>query len=234
MFSSGNHEAFGADASGGFLAYRTRVAPTMPIADAIATPFWYSFNVGRVHFVGFDIDQAHTADSPQYAFIAADLAAVDRQATPIVMAFNHYPILCSNAFWCNDGSGSAQAFRALYEPLFNAPETRVHVYVAGHVHAAEVDFPFATGGFKRTADNWDAMTTVFTALLGFPGDEEVCCNQWQQPFPDYVAWRTDDVASDGGTFGFGEIVFESDLTMTLTVWSATNRSVIFTNSVSFA
>lgn len=206
----------------------------MPIANATATPFWYSFNVGRIHFVAFDIDQTHTSASPQYQFIAADLAAVDRSVTPIVFAFNHYPILCSNAFWCNDGSGNAQAFRALYEPLFNAPATRVHVYVAGHVHAAEVDYPFATGGFNRTQDDWTGVSTVFTALLGFPGDEEVCCNSWQHPPPSYVAWRTDDVASDGGTFGFGEFLFTSDTEMTLSVWSAVNRSVIFSNTVSFA
>ena len=38
---------------------------------------------------------------------------------------------------CLDGSGSAQAFRALYEPTFNAPETRVHVFLSGHVHAGK-------------------------------------------------------------------------------------------------
>lgn len=234
QFSSGNHEHFGEDATGPYLAYRRRVAPTMPIEDSTATPFWYSFNVGRIHFIAFDTDQEHTVDSPQYKFIAADLAAVDRTLTPIVFAFNHYPLLCSNKFWCNDGSGKAQAFRSVYEPLFNAPETRVHVYAAGHVHAAEVDFPHATGALNRSASNWDDMKTIFTAMLGFPGDEEVCCNSWQQPFPDYVAWRTDDVSKDGGTFGFGEFVFESDSQMTLNVWSAVNKTVLWTNTVSFA
>jgi hypothetical protein len=70
---------------------------------------------------------------------------VDRTATPIVFAFSHFPLLCSNNFWCNDGSGDAQRFRALYEPVFNAPATRVHIFLNGHVHAAEVNFPVATG-----------------------------------------------------------------------------------------
>lgn len=36
-----------------FLAYRMRVAPTMPTAQSgSASPFWYSFNYGPVHFMG--------------------------------------------------------------------------------------------------------------------------------------------------------------------------------------
>ena len=113
--------------------------------NATGAPFWYSFNVGRIHFLAFDIDQTYARGSAQYAFIAADLAAVDRTATPIVVAYSHFPMLCSNYFWCNDSSGDAQAFRKLYEPLFNAPATRVHIFLNGHVHAAEINFPVPTG-----------------------------------------------------------------------------------------
>lgn len=191
----GNHEASAPQSKEGtFLAYRRRVAPTMPIEDAIATPFWYSFNAGRIHFLAFDIDQVHTKGSPQHAFILADLAAVDRKKTPVVVAFNHFPLLCSNKFWCNDGSGSAQAFRALYEPVFNAKETRVHVYISGHVHAAEIAFPVATGSLLPSQTSFKGVDTVLQAMLGFPGDMEVCCNDWQHPTPPYTAWRTDDVA----------------------------------------
>jgi len=234
MFSSGNHESFGSDARGGFLAYRTRVSPSMPIADPVATPFWYSWNAGRIHFLAFDIDQPYSAGSPQHAFIAADLAAVDRAATPIVYAYSHFPMFCSNHFWCLDGSNKAQGFRALYEPLFNAPATRVHVFVNGHVHAAEVAFPVATGSLVPSQTHFRGMTTTFHAMVGFPGDEEVCCNNWQQPKPAHSAWRTDDVAADGGTFGMGEFTFTSDTEATFRVWSAVNRSVLFEAPISFA
>lgn len=239
QFSSGNHEAFGADANGGFLAYRERVAPTMPIANATETPFWYSFNAGPIHFLAFDIDHTWDEGSAQHAFIVADLKSVDRTLTPIVYAFQHFPLYCSNYFWCMDKStgkpaAETAAFRALYEPLFNARETRVHIYVAGHVHAAEVPFPVATGGVVPTSTNWLNMATTFNAMLGFPGDEEVCCNDWVKPTPAYSAWRTDDVYSDGGTFGFGEFTFFSDTELTFRAWSAINRSVIFETNVSFA
>jgi hypothetical protein len=256
MFSSGNHEIFGADKAGPFLAYRTRVAPSMPIADAVATPFWYSYNVGRIHFLAFDIDQPYTKDSAQHKFILADLAAVDRTVTPcgrgaraasgraltpplpptpsIVYAYSHFPMFCTNKFWCLDGSGHAQAFRALYEPVFNAPETRVHVFVNGHVHAAEVAFPVATGSLVPSQTHFRDIKTTFHAMVGFPGDVEVCCNDWQRPQPAMSAWRTDDVAKDGGTFGMGEFTFTSDTEATFRAWSSVNRSVLFEVPISFA
>ena len=234
MYSSGNHEASSPGSKdGGFLAYRTRVAPTMP-ANTTASPFWYSFNVGRIHFLAFDIDQAYSAGSAQLAFVKADLAAVDRAATPIVVAYSHFPMLCSNNFWCNDGSGAAQAFRKLYEPIFNDPTTRVHIFLNGHVHAAEINFPTATGAMVPSQTNFNNVGTLFNAMVGFPGDTEVCCNDWQKPAPAYSAWRTDDVAGDGGTFGFAEFTFTSDSAFELNVWSAVNRSVLFNTKVTLA
>ncbi len=235
MYSSGNHEASSPKSKdGSFLAYRSRVAPTMPVKNLTASPFWYSFEVGRIHFLAFDIDQSWQSGSAQFEFIAADLAAVDRAATPLVVAFSHFPMLCSNAFWCNDGSGSAQAFRKLYEPLFNAPATRVHIFLNGHVHAAEINYPVATGSLVPSQTNFDGVETLLSMMLGFPGDTEVCCNDWQKPAPAYSAWRTDDVANDGGTFGFGEFIFTSDTAFELNVWSAVNRSVIFNTKVTLA
>ena len=51
---------------------------------ASGSPFWHSFNYGRIHFVAFDTDQPWGNGTAQHAFILADLAAVDRSATPIV------------------------------------------------------------------------------------------------------------------------------------------------------
>ena len=110
----------------------------------------------------------------------------------------------------------------------------MHVYVAGHVHAAELPCPVATGALVPSQTHWQQMKTTFFAMLGFPGDIEVCCNDWERPQPAYSAWRTDDVAKDGGTFGFGEMIFTSDTEMEFKAWSAVNRSVLFTTKVSFA
>ena len=92
----------------------------------------------------------------------------------------------------------------------------------------------ATGSLVPSQTNFNNVPTVISAMLGFPGDTEVCCNQWQKPAPAYSAWRTDDVVSDGGSFGFGEFIFSSDSAFELNVWSAVNRSVLFTTKVTLA
>jgi len=158
MMSSGNHEAIL-----NFTAYRKRVGPTVPWAASGGWLHWYSFNVGRIHFVSFDIDQPWEAGTPQYSWIAADLAAVDRSITPWVIAFNHFPMLCSNQFWCPD----AGRFRALYEPLFNAVPTRVDVYLSGHVHAAEVLWPNVNGTVVQPSFN--GVNTTLQVMRGANG-----------------------------------------------------------------
>ena len=104
-------------------------------------------------------------------------------------------MLCSNLFWC---PGSA-SFQKLYEPLFNAPATKVDLFYAGHVHAAEVQYPQLGGVVQQ--ENFDNMKVTMQVMVGFPGDIEVCCNDWVKPKPAYSFWREDDVAGDGGLFG---------------------------------
>lgn len=214
MTSSGNHEAIL-----GFLAYTERVGPTLPRSSPGATEFWYSWNYGPVHFVAFDQDQPWGVGSAQYSFIAADLAAVDRTVTPWVIAYNHFPLLCSNFFWCLP---DATKFREVYDPLFNAPATKVDVHIAGHVHAAEVLYPNLNGTVVAT--NFTDMATTFHVMAGFPGDIEVCCNDWLKPAPAYSFWRDDDVASDGGFFGFSQFTVANDTHLNLKMWVAANAT----------
>ena len=44
-------------------------------------------------------------------------------------------------FWCP----GALSFQKLWEPIFNAPATKVDLFYAGHVHAAEVQYPQVGG-----------------------------------------------------------------------------------------
>jgi len=137
MTSSGNHEAI-VD----FLAYRNRNSPSLPQNGGL---FWYSFNFGPIHFLAFDIDQPYEAGTPQYVWMMADLAAIDRAVTPWVVAYNHFPLMCSNLFWCP----GALKFQAVWEPIFNAPATKVDLTYAGHVHAAEVPYPQVGGVVEK-------------------------------------------------------------------------------------
>jgi hypothetical protein len=212
MISPGNHEAILS-----FLAYRTRVSPTMP---SNGSPFWYSYNLGPIHFLAFDQDQDWKVNSDQYNFIVSDLTNVDRSLTPWVIAYNHFPLRTSNNFWGPD----AGPFAAVYEPLFNAEATHVDLHLSGHVHAAEVLFPNIGG--VPTQTNFSNMKQTLHVMTGFPGDIEVCCNSWVTPKPAYSYWRDDDVASDGGFFGFTQITVQNETHLNVKVWNAGNQSVV--------
>jgi acid phosphatase type 7 len=94
---------------------------------------YYSFDAasGAVHvamlgsYAGFD------ASSDQYAWLAADLARVDRRATPWLVVLLHAPWYNTNAAHQGEGEAMRKAMeRMLYE-------ARVDVVFAGHVHAYE-------------------------------------------------------------------------------------------------
>jgi hypothetical protein len=136
------------------------------------------------------------------------------------VAYNHFPLLCSNLFWCPD----APNFQKLYEPIFNAKATKVDLFYAGHVHAAEVQFP-QVGGVVAQHSFVDVEQTL-QVMVGFPGDIEVCCNDWIKPKPDYSFWREDDVAGDGGLFGFSEFRLENNTHLRLRMYDSGNRTVV--------
>ena len=92
----------------------------------------------------------------------------------------------------------------------------------------------ATGSMVPSQTNFNGVSTVLSTMLGFPGDTELCCNEWQKPAPAYSAWRTDDIVGDGGTFGFGEYTFTSDKSFEIRIWSSVNRTVLFETTVTIA
>ena len=213
MMSSGNHESI-LD----FLAFRERVAPTNPTING--NEFWYSWNYGPIHHLAFDIDQPYTLGTPQYEFILNDLKSVDRSVTPWVVAYNHFPLLCSNYFWCPD----ATPFRNVYDPMFNAPETKVDIFLSGHVHASEVLYPNVNG--TVTQYNFENVSNTLQIMVGFPGDIEVCCNTWYSPPPNYSYWREGDGYTSNTTFGFTQLTVQNITHVHVEIWSSLNRTVI--------
>ena len=61
----------------------------------------------------------------------------------------------------------------------------------------------------RTQDTFVNINQTLNVMVGFPGDTEVCCNSWLQPKPAVSYWRDDDVAKDGGFFGFSHITIQN-------------------------
>jgi len=54
---------------------------------------YYSFDHGPIHFVQFSTEVNFEPGSDQYAFVTADLAAVDRSKTPWIIAGFHRPYI---------------------------------------------------------------------------------------------------------------------------------------------
>jgi hypothetical protein len=113
-----------------------------PVADAA----WWALDWGSIHFVGWSTEAAFDPASPQHAFLAADLAAVNRSATPFVVAIGHRPMYVDSGY-AGGGNASDVAFaadaRAALEPLFVA--RGVDVTLAGHHHSYQRTCPVVAG-----------------------------------------------------------------------------------------
>jgi acid phosphatase type 7 len=121
--------AFGDDSGGegGFPTFARYRAPPASPGHGV---FWYSFDVGSVHFALLSSEHDYTAGSAQRAWIAADLAAVDRATTPWVVVGLHRPVY--NSY--NDSDWNiAVAAAAQLEPLF--VQHSVDLVLSGHYHS---------------------------------------------------------------------------------------------------
>jgi hypothetical protein len=113
---------------------------------------WYSFNVGRAHFIAFNtepvFDDLNETQELQMEFLKNDLQGVDRVKYPWVVVYGHRPFYCSANLSTNehlkavplirnnaDCLDRAEYLRGIFEDLwFNYS---VDVVVGGHVHAYE-------------------------------------------------------------------------------------------------
>jgi len=132
---TGNHDE---ETSGGqsYVAYNARwTMPYLPEFASSTKSVFYSYEVGPVHVIVLASFVAFTASSPQYKFLQADLASIDRSKTPWVIAAAHAPWRTSNTAHTNDG----QTMRELYEPILAA--AKVPIVFFRHVHAYERTCP---------------------------------------------------------------------------------------------
>jgi hypothetical protein len=80
---------------------------------------WYSVNTGLLHLIVLDFNVYYGSEPDalrlaQLAWLEADLAAVDRAATPWVLATAHMPVQCSSITYDGEFVGEAQRYaRAL-------------------------------------------------------------------------------------------------------------------------
>ena len=100
---------------------------------------FYSFDVGSVHFVMLSSEHDLGDGSAQLAWLAADLAAVDRSRTPFVLVGLHRPVYTSTKLGIKLPETKGQ--QAALEPLLL--QYRVSAVFAGHYHQYERSCPIA-------------------------------------------------------------------------------------------
>jgi hypothetical protein len=202
MPCSGNHEACGACAgiaalplsAGNFTQYRARMHAVARNSNT-GSASYYSFNRGLTHFIVFSAEAYLYARSEvflanQLAFIKADLAAVDRRATPWVVGVVH-----------KDWTMEAEAFAA-FSPLLEAGG--VDVTFVGHVHYYNRYMPYnpmtantdtaavSADGATYTDAKW--MVTIVTGAAGNHEDEKA----YVKANPSYTGMENYGAVVPGG------------------------------------
>ncbi|KAK2975185.1 hypothetical protein RJ640_022077, partial [Escallonia rubra] len=130
MVIEGSHEVEKQAGNVEFAAYTSRFA--FPSEESGSrSPFYYSFNAGGIHFLMLGGYTAYTKSSDQYRWLERDLANVNREVTPWLVAVWNQP-------WYSTYKAhykTAECMRvAMEELLYNYG---VDIVFNGHVHAYE-------------------------------------------------------------------------------------------------
>ena len=125
----------GGSDSGGECGLPTARRFSMPQSAAAGSPsngvFWYSFSAGNVHVAMISSEHDPSPSAPMGQWLARDLAAVDRAATPWLVLGIHRPMYETEAY--AGDFAVANGLRGILEPLLL--EAKVDVVIAGHYHS---------------------------------------------------------------------------------------------------
>jgi hypothetical protein len=163
--------------------------------------------MGPIHFLMIDTEMDLGAESDQYAFVKADLDAVDRAATPWVVAAGHRPMYTSSS----TGPFADPRMQVL-EPLFL--DGNVNLALWGHVHNAQVTCPLNNSSCVGVGDapqhavvgNGGQSTSYFNASHTAPFLE------WSAE--TYGWWTLDAVGKESLVLtAYSDVTFEAMYTL---------------------
>mmetsp|Transcript_20696 Transcript_20696/g.57445 ORF Transcript_20696/g.57445 Transcript_20696/m.57445 type:complete len:389 (-) Transcript_20696:198-1364(-) len=169
MTTPGNHERRQL-----FKQYKRRFL--MPMGNP--EDAWYSWDIGRVHFVSVASEPfvmaSQSSDFAQLAkdqllWLAKDLGQANRnrRKRPWVVVYGHRPLYCSNKGPGRDCNHNASKVRFALEKIFLI--FGVDLYLCGHMHAYERSFPMALGnpiGIDETSKNNTRFNSTAADLMG--------------------------------------------------------------------
>ncbi|KAJ4978073.1 hypothetical protein NE237_008853 [Protea cynaroides] len=186
MVTHGNHELEKIPVihTHSFTSYNARWS--MPYQESGSdSNLYYSFQVAGVHVLMLGSYTDFEVGTPQYSWLQADLAKVDRKRTPWLVALIHAPWYNSNTAHQREyeSSGMKTAMEGL---LYDA---RVDIVFAGHVHAYE--------RFTRIFRDQANPCGPVHITIGDGGNREGLAREYLEPKPDISMFRE-------SSFGHGE------------------------------
>ncbi|KDP39361.1 hypothetical protein JCGZ_01118 [Jatropha curcas] len=130
MVVEGNHEIEQQAENQTFVAYGSRFAFPSKESGSPST-FYYSFNAGGIHFIMLGAYISYNKSADQYKWLERDLANVDREVTPWLVATWHPPWYSTYKSHYRE----AECMRVSMEELLY--KYGVDLIFNGHVHAYE-------------------------------------------------------------------------------------------------
>jgi len=152
MTTVGNHESYF-----NFTSYDSRFRMPGNESGGLGN-FWWSLDLGYVHFISISSEHPYSSGSPQYSWIVQDLqkANANRQNIPWIVMSAHRPFYCSNDFKYSShiqGQGLLGALETILK------QYQVDLTLTGHVHSYERTFPVYNG---TVIGNFTNTTNQFT------------------------------------------------------------------------
>ncbi|KAL9332851.1 hypothetical protein ACSQ67_002461 [Phaseolus vulgaris] len=130
MIIEGNHDIEPQAENQTFVAYSSRFAFPSEESGSSST-LYYSFNAGGIHFIMLGSSTSYDKSGDQYKWLERDLASVDREVTPWLVATWHAPWYSTYKAHYRE----AECMRVEMEDLLY--KYGVDIVFNGHVHAYE-------------------------------------------------------------------------------------------------
>ncbi|KAK9122764.1 hypothetical protein Sjap_012366 [Stephania japonica] len=187
MVTQGNHEIEKIPIihTHSFTSYNSRWH--MPFEESGSdSNLYYSFEVAGVHVIMLGSYTDFKNGSPQYNWLVSDLAKVDRNITPWLVALIHAPWYSTNT--AHQGEEESVGMKEAMEELLY--EALVDVVFAGHIHAYE--------RFTRVYKDQANPCGPVYINIGDGGNREGLASEYTTPQPKISAFRE-------ASFGHGEL-----------------------------
>jgi hypothetical protein len=168
-----------------------------------ADRYWWSFEYGPIHYTFMSTEHDFTTGSPQLAWLAQDLAAVDRTRTPWLIFAGHRPMYVSSysTGWYGDNAVS-ERLRNFVEPLLLKNE--VNLVLWGHTHLFERTCPVYE---MSCMGEYTAPQAPVHAVIGMAGQS--LSTNIVYPAPEWSGFRMDSM------YGYTRINFFNATTLQL-------------------